>query len=494
MLRLVCSLKLFPRPVNFRLSRSLSTGEKDLVVIGSGPGGYVAAIKAAQLGMKTVCVEKYPTFGGTCLNVGCIPSKSLLGSSHYYEMCKSNHLESRGIELSEVKLNLAGMMGAKTKTVATLTGGIVHLFKANQVESLQGVGSITKPNEVTVTKPDGSTEVINTRNILIATGSDVIQFPGITIDEKHFITSTGALSLDRVPEHLVIIGAGVIGVEMGSVWKRLGAKVTIVEYLGHIGGVGIDMEVSKLFGKILTKQGLNFKLSTKVISAELNGNFISVAVEGVKDGKADTISCDTLLVAIGRCPYTTGLGLENVGIECDKYGRVPVNNRFQTNVPNIYAIGDVIEGPMLAHKAEDEGILCVEGMCGGNVHIDYNCIPSVIYTNPECAWVGKSEEDLKSAGIDYKVGRFPISANSRARCNHESDGIFKILADKATDKILGVHLLGPQAGELINEGVLAMEYGASAEDVARVCHAHPTVSEALREANLAASFGKAINC
>ncbi|KAL5112775.1 Dihydrolipoyl dehydrogenase mitochondrial [Taenia crassiceps] len=441
------SPKLFSRPVNFLLSRSLSSGEKDLVVIGSGPGGYVAAIKAAQLGMKTVCVEKYPTFGGTCLNVGCIPSKSLLGSSHYYEMCKCNHLESRGVELSGVKLNLAGMMAAKAKTVATLTGGIVSLFKANQVESIQGVGSITKPDEVTVTKPDGSTEVINTKNILIATGSDVIQFPGITIDEKHFITSTGALSLDKVPEHLVIIGAGVIGVEMGSVWKRLGAKVTIVEYLDHIGGAGIDMEVSKLFGKILAKQG-------------------------VKDGKADTISCDTLLVAVGRCAYTNGLGLENVGIECDKYGRVPVNNRFQTTVPNIYAIGDVIEGPMLAHKAEDEGILCVE----------------------ECAWVGKSEEDLKAAGVAYKVGRFPISANSRARCNQESDGIFKVLADKATDKILGIHLLGPQASELIGEGVLAMEYGASAEDVARTCHAHPTVSEALREANLAASFGKAINC
>ncbi|VDD80770.1 unnamed protein product [Mesocestoides corti] len=477
---------------NFRLARNLSSGQKDLVVIGSGPGGYVAAIKAAQLGMKTVCVEKYPTFGGTCLNVGCIPSKSLLNNSHYYHMCHTADMESRGIDLGNVKLNLENMMAAKKKAVSALTGGIAHLFKANQV--LQGVGSISKPNEVIVTKPDGSVEVINTKNILIATGSDVTHFPGITIDEKHFITSTGALSLDRVPEHLVVIGAGVIGVEMGSVWKRLGAKVTVVEYLGHIGGMGIDMEISKQFGKILTKQGLAFKLNTKVISADRNGETITVSIEGVKDGKKDAISCDTVLVAIGRRPYTTGLGLENVGIQLDKYGRVPVNNRFQTSVANIYAIGDVIEGPMLAHKAEDEGIICVEGMCGGSVHIDYNCVPSVIYTHPECAWVGKTEEDLKAAGIEYKVGRFPMSANSRAKCNNESEGLFKVLADKNTDKILGIHLLGPQAGELINEGVLAMEYGASAEDVARVCHAHPTVSEALREANTAASFGKAINC
>ncbi|KAM7540718.1 hypothetical protein Aperf_G00000033126 [Anoplocephala perfoliata] len=493
MLRLVTT-RSTSKLVNYRMVRSLSTGEKDLVVIGSGPGGYVAAIKAAQLGMKTVCIEKYPTFGGTCLNVGCIPSKSLLNNSHYYHMCKTDDMKSRGVALSDVKLNLEGMMAAKKDAVSALTGGVAYLFKANNVESLQGVGTITKPNEVTVKKPDGSTEVINTKNILIATGSDVTLFPGITIDEKHFITSTGALSLDRVPEHMVVIGAGVIGVEMGSVWKRLGAKVTIVEYLGHIGGVGIDMEISKQLQRVLQRQGLSFKVNTKVISAERNGDSINVAIEGVKDGKANNLKCDVVLVAIGRRPYTDNLGLENVGIELDKFGRVPVDKRYQTKVPSIYAIGDVIEGPMLAHKAEDEGVVCVEGILGGKVHLDYNCIPSVIYTHPECAWVGKAEEDLKAAGIEYKVGRFPISANSRAKCNMESDGLFKVLADKVTDKVLGVHLLGPQAGELIAEAALAMEYGASAEDVSRVCHAHPTVSEALREAHTAASFGKAINC
>ncbi|VDL60864.1 unnamed protein product [Hymenolepis diminuta] len=480
--------------LNFQLARYLSSGEKDLVVIGSGPGGYVAAIKAAQLGMKTVCIEKYPTFGGTCLNVGCIPSKSLLHNSHYYHMCKTDNMRNRGIALSDVKLNLDEMMAAKRNCVSTLTGGIGHLFKVNNVESVQGVGTITKPNEVTVKKPDGSTEVINTKNILIATGSDVTHFPGITIDEKIFLTSTGALSLDRVPEHMVVIGAGVIGVEMGSVWKRLGAKVTIVEYLGHVGGLGIDMEISKQLQRSLQRQGLGFKVNTKVVSAEKMADGISVAIEGVKDGKASNLKCDVVLVSIGRRPYTENLGLENIGIELDKCGRVPVDKRFQTKVPNIYAIGDVIEGPMLAHKAEDEGIACVEGMLGGKVHIDYNCIPNVIYTHPECAWVGKGEEDLKAAGIEYKTGKFPISANSRARCNMEQDGFFKVLSDRTTDKILGVHLLGPQAGELIAEACIAMEYGASAEDISRVCHAHPTVSEALREACTAATFGKAINC
>uniref|UniRef100_A0A0R3T0P1 Dihydrolipoyl dehydrogenase n=1 Tax=Rodentolepis nana TaxID=102285 RepID=A0A0R3T0P1_RODNA len=487
-------LRSAPKVFNCQLSRYLSTGEKDLVVIGSGPGGYVAAIKAAQLGMKTVCIEKYPTFGGTCLNVGCIPSKSLLNNSHYYHMCKTDDMKNRGIGLSDVKLNLDEMMAAKRNCVSSLTSGIAHLFKANRVESVQGVGTITKPNEVTVKKPDGSTEVINTKNILIATGSDVTQFPGINIDEKEFITSTGALSLERVPKHMVVIGAGVIGVEMASVWKRLGAKVTVVEYLGHIGGMGIDMEISKQLQRILQRQGFTFKLNTKVVSAEKTTDGISVAIEGVKDGKTSTLSCDVVLVAIGRRPYTENLGLENVGIVPDKYGRVPVDKRFQTQVPNIYAIGDVIEGPMLAHKAEDEGIICVEGMLGGKVHIDYNCIPSVIYTHPEVAWVGRSEEDLKTNGMEYKTGKFPISANSRSKCNLEQEGFFKVLSDKTTDKILGVHLLGPQAGELIGEACLAIEYGASAEDVSRVCHAHPTVSEALREACTAASFGRAINC
>ncbi|VDL89223.1 unnamed protein product [Schistocephalus solidus] len=428
----------------------ICVGEKDLVVIGSGPGGYVAAIKAAQLGMK-----------------------SLLNNSHYYQMCKSKDMEGRGINVENVSLNLERLMAAKQKAVSTLTGGIAHLFKSNKVESIQGIGTIASPNEVIVKKPDGNEERISTKNILIATGSDVTPFPGIEIDEKTIVTSTGALSLQQVPKHLVVIGAGVIGVELGSVWRRLGAEVTVVEYLGHVGGMGIDMEISKLFSKVLTKQGLTFKLNTKVLSANRNGKDIIVSTEGVKDGKKNEISCDTLLVCIGRRPYTTNLGLENVGIKTDAQGRVPVDKRFRTSVPNIYAIGDCIEGPMLAHKAEDEGIVCVEGMCGGEVHLDYLCIPSVIYTHPEVAWVGYSEEDCKNKGFDYKVGKFPMSANSRARCNDEADGLFKVLADKKTDRVLGIHLFGPQAGELINEGVLAMEYGASAEDVARVCHAHP---------------------
>ncbi|CAH8511015.1 unnamed protein product [Schistosoma rodhaini] len=387
------------------LSRGLSVSahrlKADVVVIGSGPGGYVASIKAAQLGLKTVCVEKNETLGGTCLNVGCIPSKSLLNNSHLYQLVNSPEMQHRGIDIGSFKLNLPAMLKAKEKAVSSLTGGIAYLFKQN--------------------------------------------------------------------------------------------KVTCVEFLGHVGGMGIDMEISKNFQKILTKQGLKFLLNTKVLSASRSGDTITVQLEGVKDGKSQSIDCDTLLVCIGRRPYTSGLGLENVGIKLNEKGRIPVNKNFQTSVPNIYAIGDCIPGPMLAHKAEDEGIICVEGMLGGAVHIDYNCVPSVIYTHPECAWVGKNEEQCKAENIPYKVGKFPMSANSRAKTNDETDGLFKALAHKDTDRLLGVHLLGPSAGELINEAVLAMEYGASAEDVARVCHAHPTVSEALRESCLSAFCGKAIN-
>uniref|UniRef100_A0A8R1I461 Dihydrolipoyl dehydrogenase n=1 Tax=Caenorhabditis japonica TaxID=281687 RepID=A0A8R1I461_CAEJA len=474
------------------LSRGYSSSQDaDLVVIGGGPGGYVAAIKAAQLGMKTVCIEKNATLGGTCLNVGCIPSKALLNNSHYLHMAQHD-FAARGIDCT-ASLNLPKMMEAKANSVKQLTGGIKQLFKANKVGHVEGFGSIVGPNTVQAKKNDGSVETINSRNILIASGSEVTPFPGITIDEQSIVSSTGALSLGQVPKKMVVIGAGVIGLELGSVWQRLGAEVTAVEFLGHIGGVGIDDEVAKTFQRTLTKQGFKFLLNTKVLGASKSGSTISVEVEGAKDGKKQTLTCDTLLVSVGRRPYTEGLGLANVQIDLDSRGRIPVNERFQTKVPSIFAIGDVIEGPMLAHKAEDEGILAVEGIAGGGVHIDYNCIPSVVYTHPEVAWVGKSEGQLKTEGVAYKIGKFPFVANSRAKTNNDQEGFVKVIADKQTDRMLGVHIIGPNAGEMIAEATLAMEYGASAEDVARVCHPHPTLSEAFREANLAAYCGKAIN-
>lgn len=478
------------------LSRLYSTShDADLVVIGSGPGGYVGAIKAAQLGMKTVCIEKNATLGGTCLNVGCIPSKALLHNSHYYALAKSGDLAKRGVNCGEVSLNLDALMGVKDGAVKALTGGIKMLFKNNKVQHLEGHGKITGQNEVSVLAPDGSvSDVVKAKNIMIATGSEVTPFPGIEIDEERIVSSTGALSLKEVPEKMVLIGAGVIGVELGSVWSRLGTEVTAVEFLGHVGGMGIDMEISKTFQRICTKQGIKFKLNTKVVSAQREGDKVKVNIEGVKDGKVEEMEADVLLVCVGRRPYTNNLGLEEMGIERDDRGRVPVNSRFQTVIPNIYAIGDCIHGPMLAHKAEDEGIIAAEGMTGAPVHIDYNCVPSVIYTHPEVAWVGKSEEDLKSDGVEYAVGKFPLIANSRAKTVGETDGMVKVLADKKTDRLLGAHIIGTGAGEMINEAALAMEYGASCEDIARVCHAHPTFSEAFRESNIAAWQGKAINC
>lgn len=470
-----------------------SQHEADMVVIGAGPGGYVAAIKAAQMGLNTVCIEKNDTLGGTCLNVGCIPSKSLLNNSHYYHMAHSGDLESRGISVGSVSLDLEKLMGQKSSSVKALTGGIAQLFKKNKITHLNGWGTITGPNSVQAKMSDGSIETVNTKYMIVASGSEVTPFPGIEIDEETIVSSTGALKLKEVPKRMVVIGAGVIGLELGSVWSRLGSEVTAVEFLGSIGGVGIDGEVSKTFQKILTKQGLKIKLGTKVVGASKHGGGITVSTESVKDGTKEDIECDVLLVCVGRRPFTQSLGLENVGIALDDRGRIPVNSHLQTIVPNIHAIGDVIHGPMLAHKAEDEGIICVEGILGGPVHLDYNCVPSVVYTHPEVAWVGKSEEDLKKDGIEYKVGKFPYAANSRAKTNNETDGFVKVLADKATDRILGTHMIGPGVGELINESVLAMEYGASAEDVARVCHAHPTCAEALREANLAAYIGKPIN-
>uniref|UniRef100_A0A7N8Y5D6 Dihydrolipoyl dehydrogenase n=1 Tax=Mastacembelus armatus TaxID=205130 RepID=A0A7N8Y5D6_9TELE len=445
--------------------------DADVTVVGSGPGGYVAAIKAAQLGFK-----------------------ALLNNSYLYHLAHGKDFESRGIEISGISLNLEKMMAQKSGAVKALTGGIAHLFKQNKVTHVNGLGRLTGKNQVTATAADGSEQVINTKNILIATGSEVTPFPGIEVDEDTIVSSTGALSLPKVPEELIVIGAGVIGVELGSVWQRLGSNVTAVEFLGHVGGMGIDMEISKNFQRILQKQGLKFKLSTKVMGATKRPDGkIDVAVEAAAGGKNETLTCDVLLVCIGRRPFTQNLGLDSVGIELDNRGRIPVNSRFQTKVPSIYAIGDVVAGPMLAHKAEDEGIICVEGMAGGAVHIDYNCVPSVIYTHPEVAWVGKTEEQLKEEGVPYKVGKFPFAANSRAKTNADTDGVVKILSHKDTDRMLGAHILGSGAGEMINEAALAMEYGASCEDVARVCHAHPTVSEAFREANLAASFGKAIN-
>uniref|UniRef100_A0A1I8J1H2 Dihydrolipoyl dehydrogenase n=2 Tax=Macrostomum lignano TaxID=282301 RepID=A0A1I8J1H2_9PLAT len=495
MSRLFTKTSVAPAGARLLLRRLLcSASQPDLVVIGSGPGGYVAAIKAAQLGLKTVCVEKDASLGGTCLNVGCIPSKALLHNSHLYHQAVHNDLAARGIEFDNLRLNLDKLMEQKSNAVKGLTGGIVALFKANKVQRVQGFGSISGPNQVTVKKEDGGSEVINTKNILIATGSEVTPFPGIDIDEDTVVSSTGALSLKKVPEKMVVIGAGVIGVELGSVWQRLGSQVTCVEFLGHVGGVGIDMEVSKQFQRSLGKQGLKFLLDTKVTAAAREtGGKIRVDVESVKGGKKTALECDCLLVCIGRRPFTANLGLDSVGIKLDSRGRVPVNERFQTSVPSIYAIGDVIQGPMLAHKAEDEGIICVEGICGGHPHIDYLNVPSVIYTHPEVAWVGRSEEQCKAEGIPYRIGKFPMSANSRAKTINDAEGFVKVIAHKETDRLLGCHMVSSVAGELINEACLAMEYGASAEDIARVCHAHPTVSESLREAALAAYFGKPIN-
>jgi len=455
----------------------------DVVVIGAGPGGYVAAIRAAQLGLKTAVVEKWETLGGTCLNVGCIPSKALLVSSEKFEEARHG-LAVHGVKVGSVELDLPTLMAHKAKVVKDNTAGIEFLFKKNKISWLKGLGTIIAPGTVQVTAKDGAKTTVAAKNIIIATGSEVTPLPGVTIDEKTIVSSTGALALEAVPQHMVVVGGGVIGLELGSVWSRLGAKVTVVEFLDRI-LPGMDGELTKNTQRILAKQGLTFKLSTKVTSAVKSELGVTLTLEPAAGGAAETVSADVVLVAIGRRPYTAGLGLESVGIETDNRGRIKVDPHFQTKVPGIYAIGDVIEGPMLAHKAEDEGVVAAEIIAGQSGHINYDAIPGIIYTWPEVASVGKTEEQLKEAGVAYKAGKFPFSANGRARAMNCTDGFVKVLADAKTDRVLGVHILGPDAGHLIAEIGLAMEFGASAEDIARTCHAHPTLSEAVKEAALA---------
>ncbi len=460
----------------------MSDSNYDLVVIGGGPGGYVAAIRAAQLGLRVACVEMRGTLGGTCLNVGCIPSKSLLHASEAFDNA-ANHLEKIGVKTKGVTLDLKAMMAAKDTTVGELTQGIEYLFKKNSIDYVSGRGRITGPNSVAVSDGKDGEQTLDAKNILIATGSEPASLPGIDIDEKQIVSSTGALSLGKVPKHLVVIGAGVIGLELGSVWRRLGAEVTVIEFLDRI-TPEMDGEVAKTLGRILKKQGLKIKLSTKVTAAVAGKSGVTLTAESLKKGKTEEIEADVVLLSVGRKPYTEGLGLEEAGVKLDNHGRVVTDDNFRTNVPSICAIGDVIAGPMLAHKAEEEGVACAEIIAGQSGHVNYGVIPGVIYTHPEVAAVGATEEQLKDEGVDYTVGKFPFAANARAKIASGGEGFVKILADSTTDRVLGVHIVGADAGNMIGEAVLAMEYGASAEDIARTCHAHPTEMEALKEAAL----------
>jgi dihydrolipoamide dehydrogenase len=457
----------------------------DVIVIGSGPGGYVCAIRAAQLGLMVACVEKRATLGGTCLNIGCIPSKALLQSSEEFEKTK-HALKDHGVLVDGVKLDLARMQARKGEVVAANTKGVEFLFRKNKVTWLKGTGRITAPGTVNV---DGTAYAA--KSIIIATGSDSVPLPGVTVDEEQIVTSTGALELEKVPGHLVVIGGGVIGLELGSVWRRLGAEVTVVEFLDRI-VPGMDTEIATAFQRVLQKQGITFRLGMKVTGATAAESGVTLTVEPAKGGAAETIAADVVLLSIGRRPYTDGLGLEEVGVELDDRKRVKVDSHYGTNVPGIYAIGDVIAGAMLAHKAEDEGVAVAEILAGQAGHVNYNAIPGVVYTWPEVASVGQTEEELKTGGVAYTVGKFPFLANGRARAMGDTDGFVKILADKATDRLLGAHVLGPDAGTLIAELTTAIEFGASAEDVARICHAHPTLSEAVKEAALAVE-GRALH-
>ena len=467
----------------------MSESSYDFVVIGSGPGGYVCAIRAAQLGFKTACIEKSPTLGGTCLNVGCIPSKALLAASEKFEEA-GHELGAFGVDVGSVTLNLAGMMGHKDKVVKANTDGVAYLFKKNKIDWIKGEAAFTGPNSLSVTG-EGEAQTITAKHIVIATGSEVTPLPGITIDEKRIVSSTGALKLDSVPKSMVVIGGGYIGLEMGTVWQRLGADVTVVEFLDRI-LPGMDGEVSKQMQRILQKQGMKFSLSTKVGSAKATKKNVSLTLEPAAGGAAQTMEADIVLVAVGRRAFTGGLALDKAGVKLDDRGRIATDGHFATNVPGIYAIGDAIAGPMLAHKAEDEGSVLAEIIAGQTGHIDYNLVPGVVYTWPEAASVGQTEEQLKAAGVAYKAGKFPFSANGRARAINMTDGFVKILADAKTDKVLGAHIIGPEAGTLIAEIVLAMEFGASSEDIARTCHPHPTLEEAVKEAALGVA-GRAIH-
>jgi dihydrolipoamide dehydrogenase len=455
----------------------------DLIVIGTGPGGYVCAIRAAQLGLKTAVVEKNATFGGTCLNVGCIPSKALLHASELYDEA-AHAFAAMGIKIGPPALDLAAMMKFKDEGVDGNVKGVAFLLKKNKVDTFHGVGRILAPGQVEVKSADGATQTLATKNIVIATGSDVAKLKGIDIDEARIVSSTGALALAQVPERLLVVGAGVIGLELGSVWRRLGAQVTVVEFFDRI-VPGLDLEVARQFQRILQKQGMSFKLSSKVTGIDASGPRLVAGIEPVAGGPAETIEADVALIAVGRVPNIEGLGLDAIGVARDERGRVVTDAHFATNVAGIHAIGDVIAGPMLAHKAEDEGVAVAEILAGRAGHVNYEVIPNVVYTYPELASVGRSEEELKAAGIAYNVGKFPFSANGRAKVNRQAEGFVKILADAATDRVLGVHILGPDAGNMIAEAAIAMEFGASSEDIARTCHAHPTLSEAVKEAALA---------
>jgi dihydrolipoamide dehydrogenase len=459
----------------------------DVIIIGAGPGGYVAAIRAAQLGFKTACIESRGSLGGTCLNIGCIPSKALLQSSERFVEAK-HALAEHGVRVGEVGLDLGAMMGRKDKVVTTLTRGVEFLFRKNKIDWLKGKGRIAAPGRIVVTGADGTAQEIEAGSIIIATGSESMSLPGVEIDESRIVSSTRALSLDRVPERLTVIGGGYIGLELGSVWARLGAKVTVVEMLDHI-VPNMDRELGTALQRVLARSGIAFKLGTKLADIHEANKGLILDLDGAE---RESLGADVVLVSIGRRPNTEGLGLDAVGVARDEAGRIVVNDAFATNVPGIYAIGDVIRGPMLAHKAEEEGIALVERLAGQKPKVDYDAIPAVIYTWPEVASVGKTEEELRAAAIPYRTGKFPFTANPRARTNGYTEGFIKILAEAESDRVLGVHIIGPDAGTLIAEAVLAKEFGASAEDIARTCHAHPTLSEAFKEAALAAD-GRALH-
>ena len=461
--------------------------EFDLTVLGAGPGGYVAAIRAAQLGMKVAVIEKRKSLGGTCLNIGCIPSKALLNSSEKFESVNSNELQNFGIELKHPKLNISKMMDNKNNIVSDLTKGIEFLFKKNKISSFEGDGYISSPTEITVSKNNEKTTV-KSKNILIATGSDVAPLNNIVIDEKKIVSSTGALELKKVPKEFIVVGGGYIGLEMGTVWRRLGAKVTVIEYLDRI-LPGMDSEIAKKFKLILQKQGIEFKLNTAIQDAKIVKNHVEIQAIDNSSQKQISIDADVVLIATGRIPNTKNIGLEKLKVNMTPSGAIVVNNKFQTNISNIYAIGDAIPGPMLAHKAEEDGVAAVELMNGVAGHVDYNLVPGIVYTSPEVATLGKTEDELKKDNINYNKGVFPFSANSRARAINHTDGLVKMLTDKDTDKVLGVHIIGHEAGNLVHEVATAMSFGGSAEDIARTCHGHPTLNEAVKEAALAAGTG-----